>query len=376
MTEQELSLFLKPQTLRPAASHGSEITRRFAMNRVGRMLAAAIQDKSIRLYDARNCEEIQRMSDDHLCTSIAFSPKGDIVASGSVGRVVKLWDIRTAELLATLEGHSYPILSLAFSPDGDRLVSASGDTTLKIWDTSNYSELATLRGHALYVKTCDWDPNGNRIVSGSVDSTIIEWNPSSGKATKKHEDHRTAVHTLRFTTDGSTMASGSSDNSIIIWDAQGGALKGSRVLLGHLNEVRAVSFSSDGRYLASGSSDKDLYIWSTEDYTIEGEGRTDSEIDGLEWYHDEHSFLSSDGTGAILRWDVLDLASMLAPFESLLKEIESDPQLAQKDALIEKYESLLGQYDEETLKDKRLFYIQWQCKKALGLLKGKTRKLD
>jgi dipeptidyl aminopeptidase/acylaminoacyl peptidase len=374
MTAQEMSLFLKPKTMRPSATHGSETTRRFAMNKAGRMLAAAIQDKTIRLFDARNCDEIQRMSDEYLCTSIAFSPKGDIVASGSVGRVVKLWDIRTGELLATLEGHSYPILSLSFSPDGDKLVSASGDTSLKIWDMSDYRELVTLNGHSLYVKTCDWDPNGNRIVSGSVDSTIVEWNPSTGKATKVHEDHRTAVHTLRFATDGSTMASGSSDNSIIIWDAQGESLQGSRVLLGHQNEVRAVAFSSDGRYLASGSSDKDLYVWSTENYTIEGEGRTDSEIDGLEWYHDEHSFLSSDGTGAIIRWDVQDLALMLAPFESLLKEIESDSELTQRDTLIQKFENLRNQYDEETLKDKRLFYVQWQCKKALGLLKGKVRK--
>ncbi|MHA2213118.1 MAG: WD40 repeat domain-containing protein [Candidatus Thorarchaeota archaeon] len=374
MTATEMSLFLKPKTMRSAATHGSETTRRFAMNKAGRMLAAAIQDKTIRLYDARNCDEIQRMPDDYLCTSIAFSPKGDIVATGSVGRVVKLWDIKTAELLATLEGHSYPVLSLSFSPDGDKLVSGSGDTTLKIWNVVNQNELLTLKGHALYVKACDWDPNGNRIVSGSVDSTIMEWDPSNGKPTKVHEDHRTAVHTLRFTNDGSAMASGSSDNTVIIWDTQGSSLLNSRVLYGHENEVRAVAFSSDGKYLATGSSDKDLFVWSTESYAIEGEGRTDSEVDGIEWYHDEHAFLSSDGTGAIVRWVVSDLASILAPFANLLKEIEGDPELTQKEMLIQKFDDLRNRYDDETLKDKRLFYIQWQCKKALGLLKGSPKR--
>ena len=150
MESQESSIFLKPVILKNQAEHGSEITRRFAMNRVGRMYAAALQDRSIRLYLADSGEEMQRMQDDFLCTSLAFSPKGDIIASGSVEHVVKLWDIRSGECLAKLEGHEYPVLALAFSPDGDKLVSGSGDTTLMVWDIENRNKesLHHLKGHA------------------------------------------------------------------------------------------------------------------------------------------------------------------------------------------------------------------------------------
>ena len=127
MSQDDLSLFLKPTSLRPVAEHGSEITRRFAINKVGRMIAAGLQDKSIRLFDVRDCQEMQQIHDEFLCTSLAFSPRGDIIASGSVGRIVKLWDIRTGDHLTTLEGHTYPVLSLSFSPDGDKLVSGSGE---------------------------------------------------------------------------------------------------------------------------------------------------------------------------------------------------------------------------------------------------------
>ena len=373
MASRELSLFLKRQTFRPAAEIGSEITRRFAMNNVGRMFAAAMQDRSIRLYDARTCEEMQRMQDEFLCTSIAFSPKGDIVATGSVNREIKLWDIRSGSCLTTLQGHAYPILALAFSPDGDKLVSGSGDTTLKIWDLDNNSQLFDLKGHGLYVVSCDWDPNDNRIVSSSVDASICEWDPFSGNLLTQHNAHRTAVQTVRFTKDGSMLGSGSSDTQIILWDAEG-TLKPIRKLSGHKEEVRAVAFSFDSKYLASGSSDKEIFVWDVENGSIEGESSTLGEIDGIEWYPDELSFISSDGTGAIARWEVKQLDAMMAPFKELLADIENDPELTRKDELIQKYNALQDDHDSDTLRDKRIFYILWQCKRALGLLKGTRKK--
>lgn len=343
------------------------------MNKVGRMVAAAQQDRTIRLYDAQQCEEMQRMQDDVLCTSIAFSPKGDIIATGNVGRVVKLWDIRHGTPIATLEGHSYPVLALAFSPDGTKLVSGSGDTTLIIWDMDSLKPIKDLKGHSLYVVSCDWDPAGNRIVSSSVDASIIEWDANTGELLARHDDHRTAVQVVRFSPDGKRLASGSSDNNIIIWDATG-PLKPEITLRGHNEEVRALSFSYDGKYLASGSADKDLFVWSLDTNSIEGESTTPSEVDGIEWYPDSYEFITSDGTGAIARWEVSSLDAMLAPFNELLKEIESDPELIRKDEFIQKFENIRSQYSEETLQDKRLFYVNWQCKKALGLLKAKVRQ--
>jgi len=373
MEKKELSLFLKRETLKQEAEIGGDITRRFAMNRVGRMVAAAQQDKTIRLYDATNCEEIQRMQDDVLCTSIAFSPKGDILATGSVGRVVKLWDIRHGTPITMLEGHTYPVLSLAFSPDGKKLVSGSGDTTLIIWDLDNLKQLRQLKGHSLYVVSCDWDPNGNRIVSSSVDASIIEWDSNSGDLLQRHDEHRTAVQTVRFSWDGSELASGSSDNTIALWGAES-TLSLQKKLLGHNAEVRAVSFSYDGRYLASGSADKELFVWNLETHSIEGESTTSAEVDGIEWYPDTLAFLASDGTGAIARYEVRELDAILAPFNNLLQEIQNDTEQSQRDEFVHKYESLVSHYDADTLRDKRLFYITWQCKKALGLLKGKVRK--
>ncbi|MFX1368171.1 MAG: WD40 repeat domain-containing protein [Promethearchaeota archaeon] len=373
MEQKDLSLFLKPKTLKPEADKGGDITRRFAMNKVGRLLAAALQDRSIRLYDARNCEEIQQMQDEFLCTSLAFSPRGDIVATGGVDRMVKLWDIRTGSKIATLEGHDYPVLTLAFSPEGDKLVSGSGDTTLIIWDIGNQSKLFHLKGHSLYVVACDWSPDGSTIVSGEVDGSIRVWNAETGVLRGELKDHRTAVHALKFTHDGTKLVSGSSDLSIILWERDGELFTKTNVLLAHSAEVRCLAFSTDDRYMASGSSDKMIYVWSMDSLSVEGEGSVQSEVDGIEWFQYEYAFLSADGTGAIILWEVAELETMLAPFTELLAEIEADSEQARQEELTEKYNALLSQYDPETLRDKRLFYAQWQCKKALGLLKGTTR---
>ena len=374
MESQDFSIFLKPKILKTQAEHGSQITRRFAMNRVGRMYGAAMQDRSIRLYMADDGQEMQKIQDEFLCTSLAFSPKGDILASGSVERVVKLWAIRSGECIATMEGHDYPVLSLSFSPDGNQLVSGSGDTSLIIWDIENQSRLHQLKGHGFYVVTCDWDPNDNRIVSGSVDANICEWNSNTGEMIKRHSEHRAAVHQVRFSTDGTRLASGSSDNYIILWETSESPMKMGPVLQGHVNEVRALTFSEDGKYLASGSSDKVLYLWDTETLTIKGEATTIGEIDGIEWYPKTSTFITSDGTGAIIRWEVTDLEGTLAPFETLLKELESNLTDENRDAYVQKFEDLCTQHDDETLQTKKVFYIVWQCKRALGLLKGKSAR--
>jgi len=374
MGNDEQDIFLKPTILKPAAEHGSEITRRFAMNRVGRMFAAALQDRSIRLYAADDCTEMQRMQDDFLSTSLAFSPRGDIVASGTVERMVKLWDIRSGECIGALEGHTYPVLSLSFSPDGSRLVSGSGDTSLIIWDIENRSLVRQMKGHGFYVVTVDWDPRGNRIVSGSVDANICEWDAETGKMLARHNDHRTAVREVRFSPDGLLLASGSSDLTLLLWDTSYKPMKVAHTLQRHESEVRALGFSSDGRYLASGSGDKAIYLWDVATQTVRGEASTMGEIDGIEWYPSRSAFLTADGTGAIIRWDVRDMNAMLEPFQSLLREIETANDPSRRNEFIQKYETLCTQYDEGTLQSKRMFYVVWQCKRALGLLKGTARQ--
>ena len=68
--------------------------------------------------------------------SVAFSPDGNTLASGSSDNTIKLWNLRRNQVIATLTGHSNPVYSVAFSPDGNTLASGSGDNTIKLWRVS------------------------------------------------------------------------------------------------------------------------------------------------------------------------------------------------------------------------------------------------
>ena len=80
---------------------------------------------------------------------------------------MRIWDL-SGNCLQTLEGHSGIVRSVAVSPYGSRIVSGSEDKTIKIWDATNGNCLYTLRGHTKRINTVDFSPDGSKVVSGSV----------------------------------------------------------------------------------------------------------------------------------------------------------------------------------------------------------------
>ncbi|SFH39332.1 WD domain-containing protein, G-beta repeat-containing protein [Nitrosospira sp. Nsp14] len=75
-----------------------------------------------------------------------------------------------------MRGHEDGVWSVAFSPDGTRIVSGSSDKTLRLWDaTSGQSIGAPLRGHEDWVLSVAFSPGGKRILSGSSDRTVRWW---------------------------------------------------------------------------------------------------------------------------------------------------------------------------------------------------------
>jgi WD40 repeat protein len=74
--------------------------------------------------------------------SVAFSPDGQRIVSGSVDKTVRIWDAKTgAPIGKPLTGHENPVTSVAFSPDGQRIVSGSVDKTVRIWNISTMKSL-------------------------------------------------------------------------------------------------------------------------------------------------------------------------------------------------------------------------------------------
>ena len=90
--------------------------------------------------------------------SVAISPDNQVLASGSDDKSIRLWNVATGEVIATLVGHTGFVQSVAFSPDGAILASGSDDKMIKLWDLQTYQEICTLSEHSRAVKSVTFSP--------------------------------------------------------------------------------------------------------------------------------------------------------------------------------------------------------------------------
>jgi len=114
-------------------------------------------------------------------TSVAFSPDGKTVLSGSDDNTLKLWEVATGREIRTLTGHGNDVNSVAFSPDGKTVLSGSIDKTLKLWEVATGREIRTLTGHEDKVTSVAFSPDGKKVLSGSWDRTLKLWEVASGQ---------------------------------------------------------------------------------------------------------------------------------------------------------------------------------------------------
>jgi WD40 repeat protein len=188
--------------------------------------------------------------------SVAFSPTGRILASGSADKHIKLWDVQTGTLLRTLTS-KYVVLSVAFSPDGKLLATGGGSHPNKVgeiilWDTQSWTLTKSLSDHTDKVFSVAFSPDGKTLASGSQDKTVKLWDVQTGTLKRTLVGCADTVHSVAFSPDSKTLASScylvndGSDESVKLWDVQTGALKLTLPSYGP-----PVMFSPDGKTLAA-----------------------------------------------------------------------------------------------------------------------------
>src|SRR5262249_35123391 len=116
----------------------------------GRTLATLDRNLIVKLWDVSTGRELRKLNEytgvSTGSNAMAYSPDGVMLAT-IVREGVVLWNLVTSQKEIILKGHAQPVTTLAFSPDGKRLATGSADQTAKIWDLAIGQELVTLRGH-------------------------------------------------------------------------------------------------------------------------------------------------------------------------------------------------------------------------------------
>ncbi len=196
--------------------------------------------------------------------SLAFSPSGDTLASGSGDQTIKLWDVGNQSLIATLTGHTGHVFSVAFSPDGT-LASGSRDGTVKLWDAASQTNTATLEGNTGRVLDVAFSPDGT-ILASSTDDGMLLWDVAAKNTIATLQGHGEAS----FSPDGTILASGARLGEVLLWDV---ATKAVTAKLGHPDRLEDSwgfgingVFSPDGSLLASVGLDG-IELWDASEWT-------------------------------------------------------------------------------------------------------------
>lgn len=236
--------------------------RSVAFSPDGRRVASGSTDKTLCVWHAESGETIMQTPPlAESIRSISFSRQGEkIVTLGS--KEICVWYADTGRTAAGPFQQRHVGWSAVFSPDAKQVVYGSSDNTIRIIDAfQSANPLRKLfRGHNAPVQSIAFSHDGRRLVSGSADKTIRIWNMSTRTVVVgPFQGHTDDIFSVAFSPDGRRIASGSKDNTIIIWEA--GIARLMRILDGHTNWVYCVAFSPDGQRLVSSSADETIRIW-------------------------------------------------------------------------------------------------------------------
>lgn len=296
----------------------------------GDLVATGSDDRTIRLWDVAS-GKLLRVLEGHgdVLRELAFSPDGSRLASASDDQTVRLWDVETGETVAVLDGHAAKVIGVIYSPQGDRLLSVEDfpENSLHLWDAATGRRIAKLSGHTNQVNSFTFSPDGTQIATGSWDWTARLWDGKTGALTDTLRGHRGCVNSVAFSPDGTRLISGAWDQTVRVWDVETTTLMA--ILLGHKMDVHGATYTADGKWIVSCSIDAEIRVWDAAGVERQGGLRGHSSFVYDVAFHPDGSRVASaswDGTARI--WNATSgetLAVLNVPDQAIVASVAFHP---------------------------------------------------
>ncbi|HEY9623382.1 MAG TPA: hypothetical protein V6C78_23700, partial [Crinalium sp.] len=283
--------------------HRDEV-KSIAFSPDGQMLASGDADSTIKLSKRDGTLIATLTGHKDKIWQAVFSPDSHMIASASKDKTIKLWKIEAGKapiLVATLVGHHDGVRGVAFSPDGQMLASASDDKTVKLWKRDG-TLITTLVGHTSVVNGVAFSPDGQMLASAGDDKTVKLWK-RDGTLITTLTGHTDIVNGVAFSPDGQLLASTSWDKTIKLWKLETGKMPTLlATLTGHSEVVFGVAFSPDSQTLASGSWDKTVKLWKRDGTLITTLNGHSDRIWGVAFSPDGKDLASASGDKTVKLW--------------------------------------------------------------------------
>ena len=191
-----------------------------AWSPTGKHVATGSADHTLRIWDTTTWKTTTLIKTGNIVHCVAWSPDGKYLASGGRDNIVRIWDWQTGKTISSLSGHSRLISWVDWSPDGTRIASASWDESIKIWDVHKEQLMTTLTSHELQVLCVSWSPDGSRLLSGGVDSTARIWDSQTGISLATLTDQTVAIHSVAWSPDGKRIATAAADYTVNFYESR------------------------------------------------------------------------------------------------------------------------------------------------------------
>ncbi|SIO65871.1 WD domain-containing protein, G-beta repeat-containing protein [Singulisphaera sp. GP187] len=225
---------------------------------------------------------VRQASHSNVVTSVAFTPDGGSVASGSWDGTIKLWDATggSLKLKRTLRGEWDEVEAIAITPDGSAIAGLGTGFDGAPFGAVTLWALEGGRGRPLVreggkLDTIAFSPDGLTLASASGDTRAVSLHDvATGREWARLLDHQGPIWSLDFSPNGRLLAAATGRvpamteptdveqvGEIRLWDLSDGGAKPWASLVGHDYGIISIAFSPDGTTLATGGFDRAVKLW-------------------------------------------------------------------------------------------------------------------
>lgn len=230
--------------------------------------------------------------------------EGRYVAVGGCEDVI-VWDLRLGEKALVIPGEKHEVTYLMPSPDKQFLTAGYADGTIRVFELSSAELIATFSGHRSAITSLAYDENGHRLASGSKDTEIIVWDVVAERGLHRLSGHKGVITQVAFLHDRNILVSSSKDTFVKFWDLD--TAHCFKTIVGHRTEVWGLALVKNSKYLVTGSSDSELRMWEIKDSktssvsTLKAADENTPDVNNDEEQSDVASPIICSKAGSILR---------------------------------------------------------------------------
>ena len=319
---------------------GSWPVQSVAVSPNGSLIASGSNDHRIRVWDFNTGErrhEFDLGADTGPVWSVAFSPDGNRIAAGTNYGALQVWDIPSGNKVWSSPPRGGRINSVVFSADGRLIATGGDDGVVRLWDPltgTNMKEMAAQDPQERKsVRSVAVSPGGDFVISGGADLNVQLWNTRSGLPAGAPVRAGGGVMGVAFSHRGDLVAVGVDAGTIQFLNVRNGTTlePAGEVLRAHPTSVNSVAFSSDGKRLVSGGTDNTVKVWNIQSRSQIGDALKGhrGQVTSVAFNADGTRIVSGSIDGSVREWNTAEGLPIVAGQGEKIRAVAFSPDGSQ-----------------------------------------------